>query len=289
MVDWYFDRWMMDSGNSDSGDDTGSRSDSSGSELTLVKNNHWLRFRQVTSQNGIDCDEDGEWQLKRGTLAGKDGDGGGATVCEEIEGLGAVEIACSLLSEESGTESTGTDESPLDAPVLFEGNAIPELPIPGCSLQPFARIATQRSKWKQQKHQQQQQTESGATNTTEFLNLVVDLDTTPDGFAVGEVEALVDVSGTVEESISDGAETETEADSIRSDRDEAVAQARADIRRLLDRILDHEGTGDGDPERKRRPPMGKLEQFLYRNQPRIHNVCVKSGVIPAPPTNEAST
>eukprot|EP00536_Pseudo-nitzschia_multiseries_P019506 jgi/Psemu1/293842/fgenesh1_pg.5213_\ len=71
MVDWYFDRYGT-----------------SELELPLIRNDHWLRFRQVTSQNGIDCDEDGEWQLKRGTIAGKDG-GGGATVYEEIEGLGA--------------------------------------------------------------------------------------------------------------------------------------------------------------------------------------------------------
>eukprot|EP00536_Pseudo-nitzschia_multiseries_P009377 jgi/Psemu1/200544/e_gw1.260.37.1 len=245
MVDWYFDRYGT-------------------SEL---------------DQNGIDCDEDGEWQLKRGTIAGKDG-GGGATVYEEIEGLGAVKIACSIAHEQSN-ELTDAKEISHETPMSFEGNSVPVLPISGCRLQPFAQIVTQRSKWKQQ------QQKLGTTNTIAFSNLVVDLDTTPDGFAVGEVEALIDASSRTEEQLVPDA---AEITSIDNHQDEAVAQAREDIRQLLARILDHERRDDGGLEQtRRRPPMGKLEQFLFRKQPRIYKVCVESGVITESPPSEASS
>lgn len=292
MVDLYFDRLVADGGrsnNDESGDDD--HDDDIDNhyylELPLVRNDHWLRFREITSQNGVDCSNGGEWELKRGTPAGKDCDGG-ATVYEEIEGLRAVEIACSVVQEQSKkspsraststTWSTDTEESPSMTPLLrFDGHSVPILPIDGCGLEPFARIVTHRAKWKQQ--------QSGTTSTTTFPNLVVDLDTTPDGFAVGEVEALIGAGESQDQSIPEGAETTTTNDN--NNQDAAIAQARADIRRFLVKILDHEGTEDGAPER-RRPAMGKLGQYIFQNQPQIHKVCVESGVIPEPPPTEAS-
>lgn len=296
MIDLYFDRLLAAGGRSNNDESSDGDHDNDRDrdnhyylELPLVRNDHWLRFREITSQNGVDCCNGGEWELKRGTSAGKDCDGG-ATVYEEIEGIRAVEIACSVVQEQSKKSpsrasasttrpsSTDTEESTPMTPLLrFDGHSIPILPIDGCGLEPFARIVTHRAKWKQQ-HQ------SGTTSTTTFQNLVVDLDTTPDGFAVGEVEALVGAGETEDQSIPYGAETATNND---NNQDAAITQARADIRRFLVRILDHEGREDDAPER-RRPPMGKLGQYLFQNQPQIHKVCVESGVIPEPSPTEAS-
>ncbi|VEU42687.1 unnamed protein product [Pseudo-nitzschia multistriata] len=257
MVDWYYDRLVANS-------------ECLASVLPLVRNDHWLRYRQITSRNCIECvDGEAEWQLKRGTSIG--GGDGGATVYEEIEGTEALKIACSLANRElSKRDEANPTKNETALLLLFEGESFPVPPVDSCDLQPFAKIVTHRAKWEQR---QGQQPTSGTktTNASLFSKLVVDLDTTPDGFAVGEVEALVEAYG------------KTEGTSTAVYQEEAVAMARTDIRELLERILKGDDNNDDRSTPTRSPSMGKLEQFLFLRQPLIHKVCVESGVIPQPP------
>eukprot|EP00531_Pseudo-nitzschia_arenysensis_P011228 CAMPEP_0116130004 /NCGR_PEP_ID=MMETSP0329-20121206/8226_1 /TAXON_ID=697910 /ORGANISM="Pseudo-nitzschia arenysensis, Strain B593" /LENGTH=229 /DNA_ID=CAMNT_0003624309 /DNA_START=227 /DNA_END=916 /DNA_ORIENTATION=+ len=157
MVDWYFDRF------DENAEDL---------ELPLVRQDHWLRYRETGDGSH------GEWQLKRGNP--KSGGGGGATVYEEVEGIRAVEIAFSV----AGSQPLSPSEDAAKTAATFDGHAVPALPIEGCDVVPFARIVTHRAKWKQ---------DPNIINSKDSgVDLVVDLDTTPDGFAVGEVEAVVE-------------------------------------------------------------------------------------------------
>ncbi len=243
MVDWYFDRFDEDA------EDL---------ELPLVRQNHWLRYRETGSGS------DGEWQLKRGNP--KSGGGGGATVYEEIEEIRAVEIAFSVarrrpvsLSKDSINKDTTT----------FDGHLVPALPIEDCDFVPFARIVTHRAKWKRDpdKH--------NSNNLS--IDLVVDLDTTPDGFAVGEVEAVVEGEDCSIEVVG----TEEAVAEAEARNDQAVVEARECIRDFLARLLQEEAQNG-------RPPMGKLEQFLSQNRPQMYKACIESGVIPNPRTPATS-
>lgn len=276
MVDWYFDRFVDDDENMHD------------LELPLVRRDHWLRYRETITEHGNDSE--GQWQLKR-INAGDSGSGGGggATVYEEVEGIRAVEIAHSVLQEQplALTSSRSTDVE-NDETRSFDGHPIPIVPIPECDVVPFARIVTHRAKWKQpypttvDAREDEDEAVSIGKNSNLFPNLVVDLDTTPDGFAVGEVEAVVEGEDCDTESA--GTENELAFTEAAARNDRAVARARADIRQFLVVLLD-DGEGE-DPAlsaSNRRPPMGKLEQFLFRCRPRIYKVCVDSGVIPEPP------
>jgi len=236
MVDWYFDRF-----------------DDENLELPLVRNDHWLRYRETKDGSG------GEWQLKRGNE--KSGGGGGTTVYEEIEGIRAVEISVSMLKEHASTRSQDATETAA----TFDGHPIPVLPIEGCDVVPFARIVTHRAKWKPDP------SNSKETN----VDLVVDLDTTPDGFAVGEMEAVV-----VGEDCSNIEGQEAAEVQARNDR--AVAEARERIQEFLARLLEEEA-------QNQRPPMGKLEQFLSQNRPQMYKACIESGVIPKPRASPSTT
>jgi hypothetical protein len=260
MVDWYFDRFIED-GVTDL-------------EMPLVRRDHWLRYRELNTSDGNGTD--GQWQLKRGN---KGGNGGGATVYEEIEGIEAVEIAHSVMREQPSTPTSSSSKPEDTAKVgtrTFDGHAIPVLPVPACDVTPFARIVTHRAKWKP--HSQQLANDSDEEGSNPIPDLVVDLDTTPDGFAVGEVEAVVEG----EDCSIEFAGTNEEAVEAAARNDRAVARARAAIQEFLASLLE-----DGDGEGNRRPPMGKLEQFLSQNRPRMYQACVESGVIPkrSPPTN----
>lgn len=262
MVDWYFDRFVDDD-------------DVHDLELPLVRKDHWLRYRKTLTENGNSDDNGvGQWQLKRGN---KGGSGGGVTVYEEVEGIHAVEIARSVLQEQPSSASSAS--SAATTSTTFDGDTIPMVPISDCDVVPFARIVTLRAKWKEQQptlttdntNDEGDQTVGGSNR---FPNLVVDLDTTPDGFAIGEVEAVV-------EGEDCGIESEEAASEAAAKNDRAVARARADIQQFLAILLE-----DGDSASSatnRRPPMGKLEQFLSQNRPRIYVACVESGVIPEPP------
>ena len=284
MVDWYFDRFV-DNGDNDY------------LELPLVRRDHWLRYRETITENAND--NDGQWQLKRGNK-GDGRSGGGATVYEEIEGIQAVDIAHSVLKESTSSLSANSEEA-VATSTSFDGHPIPVLPIPDCDVVPLARIVTHRAKWKQE--QQQQPPKTGNVNAndsdTSFPNLVVDLDTTPDGYAIGEVEAVVegeDCNINIDSATTKEAETATAEAKARNDR--TVSRARADIEQFLARLLLDDGDDNGESQSSssatnRRPPMGKLEQFLSQNRPRIYKACFEAGVIPKPPpppsTNTAPT
>ena len=242
MVDWYFDRFVEDS---------------KALEMPLVRRDHWLRYRESGNE--------GQWQLKRGNQ--KCG-GGGATVYEEVEGIQAVEIAQYVLREQHSSPSNASTGKATTR--IFDGHHVPVLPISDCDVVPFARIVTHRAKWKQNLSEEKSE-EIGAVS-----DLVVDLDTTPDGFAVGEVEAVVegedcsiDVVGTKEAAVK--AETRN---------DQAVARARECIQGFLTSLLEEDSQNC-------RPPMGKLEHFLSQNRPRMYEACIESGVIPKPPSSKS--
>lgn len=235
MVDWYFDRFVENQ-------DGDSKLNL---EFPLVRKDHWLRYREDAKSG------DGQWQLKRGNKSS----GGGLTVYEEIEGIQAVEIARSVLRA-SGDNVIGL---PIDATRTFDGHSVPEIPISDCEVLPFARIVTHRAKWKQQTSE----------DTAILSDLVVDLDTTPDGFAVGEVEVVVE--GEECSSI----ENKDEAAQAQARNDQAIAVARESIQTFLASLLEEEGTST-------RAPMGKLEQFLSQKRPRMYEACVEAGVIPKP-------
>ena len=278
MVDWYFDRFV-DNGDNDY------------LELPLVRRDHWLRYRETITENGKGTANDGQWQLKRGNKGS--GSGGGATVYEEIEGIQAVDIAHSVLKESSSSQSVDAEEA-VTTLTTFDGHPIPILPIPDCDVVPLARIVTHRAKWKQQQQQPTKGNVSDNDSDPSFPNLVVDLDTTPDGYAIGEVEVVVegeDCNIDIDSATTKEAEAAAEA-KARNDR--AVARARADIEGFLSRLLRNEDDEDGEDQASssatnRRPPMGKLEQFLSQNRPRIYKACFEAGVIPKPPPPSTTT
>lgn len=135
MVDWYFDNGNYD----------------------LLRQDCWLRWRETAV--------DGQWQLKRGQVKQST-----TTVYQEIEGVQAVELACSLLPQRA--------EAGQGRPTINCDHPIPLLPFPNLGLTPFARIVTQRSSWK--------------VAAGKFRDLTVDLDATDFGYTVGEVEAVVE-------------------------------------------------------------------------------------------------
>lgn len=206
MVDWYFDV--------------------EGSVLT--RHDCWLRYRQLLSS---DTDQTGQWELKRGqpkTIQSKNEAGSTEsstlTVYEEIEGAAAVTTACSVpTSSSSFTTATSTSS--------FQDHLVPQLGVTNTGLEPFARIVTQRSTWK-------------TTDKCKWENLLVDLDTTDFGYAVGEVERVVH-------------------------RQEDVEAARTQVQALIVEICN--GVSD--------PAVGKLEYFLKLNRPDMYQACVESGTI----------
>mmetsp|Transcript_17927 Transcript_17927/g.19424 ORF Transcript_17927/g.19424 Transcript_17927/m.19424 type:complete len:355 (-) Transcript_17927:348-1412(-) len=285
MVDWYFDR-LEDVDNYDDGDVDGDGDDSCYSlDLPLVRQDQWLRFRKILSHNNKSKVENqsGKWQLKRGTKNAANSSNS-SSVYEEIEGIEAVRITHSILMQSQSQKTKSHDDKTTkssSADTLFFGYVIPVLPIPDIynDLEPFARIETRRSTWQQI----EMSTKNNTTTTTSsnygdncslFPNLIVDLDCVPDGYNLGEVEVVVDgndINAVVNE-------------------EEAIALAQKKIEEFLKILLQNENEENekGDEGNnslsslpiQRRPPMGKLEHFLFCNRPRIYRLCIESGVIP---------
>jgi len=283
MVDWYFDR-LEDVDIYDDGDGDGDDSCYS-LDLPLVRQDHWLRFRKILSHNNKSKVENqsGKWQLKRGTKNAANSSNS-SSVYEEIEGIEAVRITHSILMQSQSQKTKSHDDKTTkssSADTLFFGYVIPVLPIPDINndLEPFARIETRRSTWQQI----EMSTKNNTTTTTSsnygdncslFPNLIVDLDCVPDGYNLGEVEVVVDgndINAVVNE-------------------EEAIALAQKKIEEFLKILLQNENEENekGDEGNnslsslpiQRRPPMGKLEHFLFCNRPRIYRLCIESGVIP---------
>jgi thiamine-triphosphatase len=183
----------------------------------VLRKDCWLRYRSQSTNQG-------QWQLKKG----QSDHVGSSTVYEEVEGMDAVKMACDLVSS-----------SPKDKPGFsYEGFTVPDFPVSGTSFFPFARIFTQRTTWKN-------------TDKEDQACLSVDLDTTDFGYAVGEVEVVV--------------EDRTDIDS-----------ARLRIRSLIESLRDADE--DEDPPQA----TGKLEYYLQRNRPLLYGICLESGVIRNP-------
>jgi hypothetical protein len=167
---------------------------------------------------------------------------------------------------------------------LFNEYIIPVVPIPDIkNLEPFARIETRRSTWKQKimEHNNNNSTtnddDASSTFSSLFPNLIVDLDCTPDGYNLGEVEAVIVDSKNINAAAVTAAVMSEEEVTEVSHNDQAVAQAKEEIQLFLSILFKND-----EQQQQQRPPMGKLENFLFCNRPRMHRMCIESGVIPQP-------
>ena len=287
MVDWYFDRF------NDNVDDDDDDDDYNSLDLPLVRQDHWLRYREILSSqdnensndsdSGNDSDRTGKWQLKRGTNTRTTNNNNDSSSCstttvyEEVEGLDAVRIANSILKQSLQSQPQNATKSKSNS-LLFDEFIIPVLPISDIkNLEPFARIVTRRSTWKQKIMQQNNDrsttNSSDASSLSLFPNLIVDLDCTPDGYNLGEVEAVVDCKNI--NAAATAVMSEEEVTEVSKNNDRAVSQAKEDIQQLLSNLSKND-----KQQQQQRPPMGKLENFLFCNRPRMYRMCIESGVIP---------
>jgi thiamine-triphosphatase len=137
------------------------------------------------------------------------------------------------ISGSSTTQATATKG--LLARDLYE---IPPPPVAIPGLHTFARIVTHRSSWSLPRDDDGDV--AGAV-------VVVDLDTTDFGYAVGEVERLV-----------------TKASDIEA--------ARRDLQTWLETVLGKDALAGP-------PPVGKLEYYLQTQQPHVYNILVEEGLV----------
>lgn len=208
MVDWYFDVIL----------------DEEQTYYPLIRQDCWLRYRSKQPNEGA-------WELKKGTQSGTK-KSSRATVYEELEGEQAllkVQQLVNAFESVAVPSSLTTSAHPIhDA---FAEHDIPQPPMAIAGLVPLARLGTQRSSWKHSK-------ENG---------MVVDLDMTDFGHAVGEVELVCDTSTDVE-----------------------AAQAR--LKAWIESVLDQTTVGP--------PPMGKLEYYISTKRPDVYQVLVEEGLLP---------
>jgi CYTH domain len=297
MVDWYFD---------------------DAPTYSLALSDCWLRYRQeqrrskptrTSRASADDNDEEGGesasqgWQLKRGAAtSSKDRpSSSGATVYEETEGIQAVARACSLLVDPISTTRTPcvpTGAEAASAAMEFDNDshypipAIPFIPqsfksaggVAACpappELVPFARIVTHRIHWIHK------DPPNNADASGRFAGLVVDIDSTDFGHAVGEVEALVEAPSYP---MHGGARD--------ANHPEAVVAAQRLIRDFLRQVIyrsDGEeedsragagvesGTAVDEPPRIRAPAQGKLECYLEKFRPELHAALVEAGILRRP-------
>jgi len=197
--------------------------------FNLLRKDCWLRYR--TNAQG-----DGQWQLKIGKTSDHTAKGR-STIYTELEGEDAVEKSCDLLNVPAPMDEL---HAPDMNDIAFDGYTAPVFPVASSGFIPFARIFTQRSSWKA---------------LSESLNdLSVDLDLTDFGYAVGEVELLVD-----------------------SPSDIATAQHR--IRTLIEQL---------QVEKDAPPATGKLEFYLEQYRPDLYDFCVEIGVLRGEKTSSKS-
>jgi hypothetical protein len=286
MVDWYFDA----------------------PTYSLALSDCWLRYRQerrtISSRDDEGASAAHGWQLKRGNKSFKDSmndqpSSSRATVYEETEGIQAVALVCSLLVEmESRSRTLPTQPPPLTAsaatdldddshypiPVIppipqqhinsaVDGGAYASPPVSPPDLAPFARIVTRRSHWIHKDRQR-------ADASDRFAGLVVDLDATDFGHAVGEVEALVE------------APADSAHDDDRNPNQDAVVAAQHLIRDFLRHVIyrgDVEDDGGSqarvesdEPQRNRAPAQGKLECYLEKFRPELYVALVEAGILRMP-------
>lgn len=191
----------------------------------LCRSDCWLRYRHLGwDKEGNDDTRKGSWQLKKGRRD-LTGVSSSTTIYEELEGDDAFELIEKMIPK--------MDLRPKeDAEMTMDGYRIPILPRAHV-LQPFARIGSFRSSWK---------------HATMWENVVVDLDGTDFGHAVGEVEVVLDHDG-----------------------NEEMKQAQDLIREIIAKLIEDE-TQNGSA-------MGKLETYLIAKKPEVYKACVESGTM----------
>jgi CYTH domain len=300
MVDWYFDDAPTNS---------------------LALNDCWLRYRQEqrltkSGLNQAGADEKGGesasqgWQLKRGAATSKDRpSNSGATVYEETEGIQAVALACLLLVDPTSTTrrpfaptaaatASATAAMKFDNESRYPTPAIPSIPQPfktadgGAAfppqappdLVPFARIVTHRSHWIHKDP-------PNADASGRFAGLVVDLDSTDFGHAVGEVEALVEAPS---RAMHLGERDANHQEAVVAAQD-AVGAAQRLIREFLRHVIYRDveddddsgtgvesGSGADEPLRVPAPAQGKLECYLEKFRPELYAALVEAGILKRP-------
>lgn len=224
MVDWYFDV--------------------PAANYPLLRQDCWLRYRSTNNENNHKEEEEGQWELKRGTPTVKTTKDSKATVYQEIEGTQALLEARELIQSFSQLQSQVPPNNPLDndhdhnTQYLYHDYKIPQPPVDMPGLEPLARIGTQRSTWRS----------SSSDSCRLSTNVVVDLDTTDFDYAVGEVETIV-----------------TDA--------HQVSIAQEELQTWLRNVL-------GAAAVQGPPPMGKLEFYLSTQRPEILAVLVEAGLLP---------
>lgn len=189
----------------------------------LIRQDCWLRYR--------DTNMGSFWQLKRGQqqqLTSLPATTGATTVYEETEGNRALELVATLLLNKDQSRMGFTDHA---SPALVGPQDFVLPPqISKLGLSAFAEIVTQRSSW---------QADHG-----KFSRLTVDLDATEDGYALGEVETVVQEMGQVQE-------------------------ARLLVHELIHTLQ----------IRTKDKTIGKMEYYLQRHRPDVHKLCVDCGVV----------
>eukprot|EP00980_Cylindrotheca_fusiformis_P007547 scaffold1561_cov129-Cylindrotheca_fusiformis.AAC.39 len=197
--------------------------DTERNQLTLQ--DCWLRFREKAGEKG-------KWELKRGRSSHHSS----STVYEETEGKEAVSIAVSMLPTDTIVEKRTSNVE------TYDGFAVPKFTgyENGIPFQPFCRLETRRSSWKVNPNE---------LNNVHF-GLLVDLDETDTGHAVGEVEMVVE-------------------------DEDGVADAKRRVRDLVIKLT------EGD-RRQDSPTEGKLEHFLRTRRPQHYAACVKCGILTDP-------
>lgn len=246
-TDWYFD--------------CNATVTNSASSFPLVRQDHWLRYRQTT--------DNGMWQLKRGSKVGGPGpqkgdvdaqtnsskveskagaDDGSTTVYEEVEGDDALIQAVSSIHHLAKNKKHGDTalSLPLDAvhPTLTD-------PVPWTranqdlllqyDLMPFAKFKTTRTSWV--RHCASSSMDNGGATNHEMK---VDIDRMDGGYVVGEVEICV--------------------------QDEnSIADARSQVRLVKSLLIgsDSCGTNAG----------AKLEHYLRLHNPAVLQLCKEYGVL----------
>jgi thiamine-triphosphatase len=234
---------------------------------------------KVDNTNDISC-----WELKKGrvvatsTTNSRTHQSDSVTVYQEMTGHDAIQEVVNIFFQNTVVaSSTTTDEKDTADSAIYnipskeiiqqmDGYDIPKIPesLQAFDIQPFARIQTTRYQWKMESPsslesmKQKMNVEGSWTGMSDFWNttIKVDMDVTDFGYAVGEVEAVVN--------------------SV-----DQVNHAKEVVEQIVSRIISVVvgGGGGDDNANVDAPVLGKLETYLLRNQPHVYAQCVSAGVM----------
>ena len=244
-VDWYYDT----------------------NDVQLSIRDVWVRYRGLVEPDSHDdgntadsgnSSPKGSWQIK----IGKNVPNSETTVYEELEGIDALTKAKSILSSISTIQD---GEAVCDGANMFDGHETPKfsdsivdsdshtetLQSLASLLKPFSRIVTTRSSWVYDSDGNDDDGNEGEN----YHGMSVDLDETNTGYGIGEVESVVATASDI-----------------------PVAKQR--IQSLIDQITAPPTTDNREHEEEevsKRPPLGKLEHFLFNERPAHYKACIESG------------